>query len=1576
METGRVADSRGRHLLRVGFVLVTLFTAGLVTSGVVAGAGPLAVLSDSTTTETTTESGTTSTESTTESTTTEGETTSEETTTESTTTESESTTTESTPAPSGPPTIASDKDDYSPGALVTLTGTNWQSGETVNIDVNDDVGQTWRRNVDVVADGSGEIVDRFNLPDWFVATYRVVATGATSGTASTTFTDGDIRVRAGRPPTNTNTAVTIAAGDLKLYASSNCSGASGSSNTNAFTTGSGGGNGYASPSPAMNAPSGTSLSVNVPATVTVGATTYSFSSWVSDNTSTAVHVATTGTTGCFRATSNGQGSFTANYVVQTDTTAPTVVSINRSGTSPTNTTGNLSWTVVFSESVTGVDAADFALANTGLGGSPAIGTVTGSGANYTVPASSGTGSGTLGLNLVDNDTIADAATNKLGGTGIGNGNFTGQVYTIDRTAPTITAAAVTLPGSAVYLANTWTNKDVQVTFTCSDAGGSGLTGSSGNQTQDFTTETSGTTATFGGTCADNAGNSAAAATFGPIKIDKTDPTLSVTHTANGSNGWNTSSPVSLSITASDGLSGLAGSPTCTDNGNPLPVSGSSSPWSASVSGLGVHDIDCSILDNAGNDQTATDQVKIDTTAPVIAGSVSGTLGSNGWYVGDVDVSWTVTDPESGIATSAGCGPTTVSTDTTGLTITCSATNAAGLSDSESVTVKRDATDPSVTVNLARDPDHNGWYNHGVGYRAVGSDATSGIAGCDPGAVYDGPDSATASVSLDCTDNAGNEGSGSAAFKYDDTDPSVTVNLARDPDHNGWYNHGVGYRAVGSDATSGIAGCDPGAVYDGPDSATASVSLDCTDNAGNEGSGSAAFKYDDTDPSVTVNLARDPDHNGWYNHGVGYRAVGSDATSGIAGCDPGAVYDGPDSATASVSLDCTDNAGNEGSGSAAFKYDDTDPSVTVNLARDPDHNGWYNHGVGYRAVGSDATSGIAGCDPGAVYDGPDSATASVSLDCTDNAGNEGSGSAAFKYDDTDPSVTVNLARDPDHNGWYNHGVGYRAVGSDATSGIAGCDPGAVYDGPDSATASVSLDCTDNAGNEGSGSAAFKYDDTDPSVTVNLARDPDHNGWYNHGVGYRAVGSDATSGIAGCDPGAVYDGPDSATASVSLDCTDNAGNEGSGSAAFKYDDTDPSVTVNLARDPDHNGWYNHGVGYRAVGSDATSGIAGCDPGAVYDGPDSATASVSLDCTDNAGNEGSGSAAFKYDDTDPSVTVNLARDPDHNGWYNHGVGYRAVGSDATSGIAGCDPGAVYDGPDSATASVSLDCTDNAGNEGSGSAAFKYDATAPSADATAAPAPNANGWNKTNVTVTFTGTDAVSGIGSCDPAVVLSSEGAGQSASGTCTDNAGNTSAPATASGINIDKTAPTVALVGGPAHGASYHFGFVPAAPTCTASDGLSGLDGSCTVSGYGTTVGSHTVSATATDIAGNSASVSRTYTVLAWTLTGFFQPVDMGGVFNVVKGGSTVPLKFRIFAGATELTDVAHVKSLKHGLVACDAAAPNDDIETVATGGTSLRYDTSGGQFIYNWKTPATPGKCYSVTMTTQDGSTLNAYFKMK
>jgi photosystem II stability/assembly factor-like uncharacterized protein len=105
------------------------------------------------------------------------------------------------------PTIQSDKDDYAPGELVTLTGSNWQPGESVNVVVNDEEGQTWSRNVDVTADASGNITDQFNLPDWFVATYKVTATGSESGVVTTTFTDSIIRLTTNLPNDDSATII-------------------------------------------------------------------------------------------------------------------------------------------------------------------------------------------------------------------------------------------------------------------------------------------------------------------------------------------------------------------------------------------------------------------------------------------------------------------------------------------------------------------------------------------------------------------------------------------------------------------------------------------------------------------------------------------------------------------------------------------------------------------------------------------------------------------------------------------------------------------------------------------------------------------------------------------------------------------------------------------------------------------------------------------------------------------------------------------------------------------------------------------------------------------------------------------------------------------------------------------------------------------------------------------------------------------------------------------------------------------------------------------------------------------------
>ena len=147
----------------------------------------------------------------------------------------------------------------------------------------------------------------------------------------------------------------------------------------------------------------------------------------------------------------------------------------------------------------------------------------------------------------------------------------------------------------------------------------------------------------------------------------------------------------------------------------------------------------------------------DATPPVITPSVNGTLGSNDWYRGNVTVSWSVTDGESAV-TSVPCAPTTISADTPGQVVTCGATSAGG-SSSQSVTIKRDATAPSLAPAVAPSAV---LLNGAATATPNATDALSGVATSSCGT----PTTASVgskSVSCSATDNAGNSATASAAY---------------------------------------------------------------------------------------------------------------------------------------------------------------------------------------------------------------------------------------------------------------------------------------------------------------------------------------------------------------------------------------------------------------------------------------------------------------------------------------------------------------------------------------------------------------------------------------------------------------------------------------------------------------------------------------------------------------------------------------------------------------------------------------------------------------------------------------------
>ncbi len=160
--------------------------------------------------------------------------------------------------------------------------------------------------------------------------------------------------------------------------------------------------------------------------------------------------ACTGTGSCV-VTMTAARSVTGTFAA--DGTAPVVTTIIRAGTNPTSAV-SVNFTVTFSESVTGVNIGDFNLTTTGVSGS-AVSGVSGTGSVYTVTANTGSGNGTIRLNVTDNNSIVDAASNPLGGASVGDGNFTaGEVYTITKSGGGDTTGVFRPGNGLLYLKNT------------------------------------------------------------------------------------------------------------------------------------------------------------------------------------------------------------------------------------------------------------------------------------------------------------------------------------------------------------------------------------------------------------------------------------------------------------------------------------------------------------------------------------------------------------------------------------------------------------------------------------------------------------------------------------------------------------------------------------------------------------------------------------------------------------------------------------------------------------------------------------------------------------------------------------------------------------------------------------------------------------------------------------------------------------------------------------------------------------------------------------------------------------------
>lgn len=139
----------------------------------------------------------------------------------------------------------------------------------------------------------------------------------------------------------------------------------------------------------------------------------------------------------------------AYELIIVDIIAPIVTSITRVNTNPTNL-ASVSFSIIFSESVTAVDITDFVLTVGGGVTAAEITGVSGAGKDYIVSINTGNGDGTLRLDVIDDGSIQDLSLNSLGGVGAGNGNFnSGDPYTLNKSIPITTTIVRVDPSPAV-----------------------------------------------------------------------------------------------------------------------------------------------------------------------------------------------------------------------------------------------------------------------------------------------------------------------------------------------------------------------------------------------------------------------------------------------------------------------------------------------------------------------------------------------------------------------------------------------------------------------------------------------------------------------------------------------------------------------------------------------------------------------------------------------------------------------------------------------------------------------------------------------------------------------------------------------------------------------------------------------------------------------------------------------------------------------------------------------------------------------------------------------------------------------
>jgi hypothetical protein len=322
-------------------------------------------------------------------------------------------------------------------------------------------------------------------------------------------------------------------------------------------------------------------------------------------------------------------------------------------------------------------------------------------------------------------------------------------------------------------------------------------------------------------------------------------------------------------------------------------------------------------------------------------------------------------------------------------------------------------------------------------------------------------------------------------------------------------------------------------------------------------------------------------------------------------------------------------------------------------------------------------------------------------------------------------------------------------------------------------------------------------------------------------------------------------------ISATAMDAVGNQATVSVTLNVDKTAPIITAAVTPAPTGNAVVTAPATITFTCTDSLSGIVSC-PAPITVNTPGANQSFSGSATDRAGNVAKVTVTLNVEAGQLAVTATATPAPNDAGWNNTNV---TVTYACTGGVPPVQcPAPQTVSTEGANQTTNATATDSAGNTASTSVILNIDKTAPTISTQTLPLPDANGISTFPVTVSFTCSDALSGVFQCPPPVIVN-QGGSQTVHGQVLDNAGNVAS--TSVSLNVQSAPLSIAVTASPAaNAAGWNNSDVTVSALC--SGGVPRVN--CPAPRIITTEGAHqAIVVTATDAGGNNATGSVTLNI---------------------------------------------------------------------------------------------------------------------